>query len=82
MAQKGCGTFSGHKDFSRFKASHRIFVYLGDNFITARVTSNTDQAVNMDHMENCEERCEVKAQEGAKENYEGKDGIECINKFQ
>ena len=32
-------------------------------------------------MENCEERCEVKAPEGAKENCEGNDDTECINKF-
>ena len=32
------------------------------------------------NMENCEEKCEVKAQEGTKENCEGKDDTECINK--
>ena len=33
------------------------------------------------NMKNCEERCKAKAQEGAKENCEGKDDTECINKF-
>ena len=32
-------------------------------------------------VKNCEERCKAKAQEGAKENYEGRDDVECINKF-